>query len=409
MSFSSVSSATTTATTTSSSSLSSKRSAKMMMMMKKKQSSSKTMITTITRAAADRPETTRVPPTNPEGMPVVPPQDLASRPRRNRRSQTVRKAFQETILTPDNFIYPIFVHDEGDENIPIGSMPGQDRLSFKTGMIKKVAEARAAGVNQVVVFPKTPDRLKTPCGKEAFNPQGLAQRSISLLKDTFPDLEVYTDVALDPYNTLGHDGMVRSDGVILNDETVYYLCQQAVSQARAGADVISPSDMMDGRVGAIRQALDDEGFTHVSIMSYTAKYNSAYYGPFREALDSAPPPGSEGWKIPKDKAEYQMDPANVRECLRESALDEAEGADIMMVKPAGAYLDIIKMLKDNTTLPISAYQVSGEYSMLKAAAAAGYLNERAAVLESLMAIKRAGADLTLTYYAIDAARWLQDS
>ena len=367
------------------------------------------MITTITRAAADRPETTRVPPTNPEGMPVVPPQDLASRPRRNRRSQTVRKAFQETILTPDNFIYPIFVHDEGDENIPIGSMPGQDRLSFKTGMIKKVAEARAAGVNQVVVFPKTPDRLKTPCGKEAFNPQGLAQRSISLLKDTFPDLEVYTDVALDPYNTLGHDGMVRSDGVILNDETVYYLCQQAVSQARAGADVISPSDMMDGRVGAIRQALDDEGFTHVSIMSYTAKYNSAYYGPFREALDSAPPPGSEGWKIPKDKAEYQMDPANVRECLRESALDEAEGADIMMVKPAGAYLAIIKMLKDNTTLPISAYQVSGEYSMLKAAAAAGYLNERAAVLESLMAIKRAGADLTLTYYAIDAARWLQDS
>jgi len=362
-----------------------------------------------TRCAADRPETTRVPPINPEGMPVVPPQDLASRPRRNRRSPTVRKAFQETILTPDNFIYPIFVHDEGDENIPIGSMPGQDRLSFKTGMIKKVAEARAAGVNQVVVFPKTPDHLKTACGKEAFNPQGLAQRSISLLKDTFPDLEVYTDVALDPYNTMGHDGMVRSDGVIMNDETVYYLCQQAVSQARAGADVISPSDMMDGRVGAIRQALDDEGFTNVSIMSYTAKYNSAYYGPFREALDSAPPPGSEGWKIPKDKAEYQMDPANVRECLRESALDEAEGADIMMVKPAGAYLDIIKMLKDNTTLPISAYQVSGEYSMLKAAAAAGYLNERAAVLESLMAIKRAGADLTLTYYAIDAARWLQDS
>ena len=225
----------------------------------------------------DRPETTRVPPTNPEGMPKVPPQDLPSRPRRNRRSPSVRKAFQETILTPDNFIYPIFVHDEGDENIPIGSMPGQDRLSFKSGMIKKVAEARAAGVNQVVVFPKTPDDLKTACGKEAFNPQGLAQRSISLLKDTFPDLEVYTDVALDPYNTMGHDGMVRSDGVILNDETVYYLCQQAVSQARAGADVISPSDMMDGRVGAIRQALDDEGFTNVSIMSYTAKYNSAYY------------------------------------------------------------------------------------------------------------------------------------
>jgi len=365
---------------------------------------------TTTRAAIDpslAPPTTRVAPRNPEGCPTVPPQDLASRPRRNRRSPTVRKAFRETILTPDNFIYPIFVH-EGDDNIPIGSMPGQERLSFKNGMLKKVREARAAGVNQIVVFPKTPDNLKTPCGKEAFNPNGLAQRSISLLKDTFPDLEVYTDVALDPYNTMGHDGMVRSDGVIMNDETVYYLCKQAVSQARAGADVISPSDMMDGRVGALRQALDDEGFTNVSIMSYTAKYNSAFYGPFRDALASAPRPGSEDWKIPKDKAEYQMDPANYRECLREAALDEAEGADIMMVKPAGAYLDIIRALRDSTTLPISAYQVSGEYSMLKAAVAAGYLNERDAVLESLIGIKRAGADLTLTYYAIDAAKWLQE-
>jgi len=357
--------------------------------------------------AVQAPPTTRVPPRKPEGAPTVPPQDLPQRPRRNRRSPTVREAFRETILTPSNFIYPIFVH-EGDENIPIGSMPGQERLSFKNGMIKQVREARAAGVNQVVVFPKTPDDLKTECGKEAFNPNGLAQRSISLLKDTFPELEVYTDVALDPYNTMGHDGMVRSDGVVMNDETVYYLCQQAVSQARAGADVISPSDMMDGRVGAIRQALDDEGFTNVAIMSYTAKYNSAFYGPFRDALASAPRPGSEDWKIPKDKAEYQMDPANYRECLREAALDEQEGADIMMVKPAGAYLDIIRALRDNTTLPISAYQVSGEYSMLKAAAAAGYINERDAVLESLIAIKRAGADLTLSYYAIDAAKWIQE-
>jgi porphobilinogen synthase len=179
---------------------------------------------------------------------VVPPQDLASRPRRNRRSATVREAFRETILTPSNFIYPIFVHD-GEEDIPIASMPGQSRLGWKTGMIDKVREARAAGVNQVVVFPKTPDNLKTETAEECFNPDGLAQRSISLLKDTFPDLEVYTDVALDPYNTMGHDGMVRSDGVVMNDETVYYLCKQAVSQARAGADVISPSDMMDGRVG----------------------------------------------------------------------------------------------------------------------------------------------------------------
>jgi len=348
-----------------------------------------------------------VAPKNPEGAPSVPPQDILSRPRRNRRSPTVRKAFRETILTPDNFIYPMFVHD-GEDEIPIGSMPGQSRLPWKTGLIDKVREARAAGVNQVVIFPKTPDELKTANGEEAFNPNGLAQRSISLLKDTFPDLEVYTDVALDPYNTMGHDGMVRQDGVIMNDETVYYLCKQAVSQARAGADVISPSDMMDGRVGAIREALDAEGFTNVAIMSYTAKYNSAYYGPFREALDSAPPAGSEDWKIPKDKAEYQMDPANYRECLREAALDEAEGADIMMVKPAGAYLDIIRALRDNTTLPIAAYQVSGEYSMLKAAAAAGYLNEKDAVLESLIAIKRAGADLTLSYYAVDAAKWLQE-
>ena len=338
---------------------------------------------------------------------MVPPQDLASRPRRNRRSATVREAFRETILTPSNFIYPIFVHD-GEEDIPIDSMPGQSRLGWKTGMIDKVREARAAGVNQVVVFPKTPDNLKTETAEECLNPNGLAQRSISLLKDTFPDLEVYTDVALDPYNTMGHDGMVRSDGVVMNDETVYYLCKQAVSQARAGADVISPSDMMDGRVGAIREALDAEGFTNVAIMSYTAKYNSAYYGPFRDALASAPRPGSEDWKIPKDKAEYQMDPANYRECLREAALDEAEGADIMMVKPAGAYLDIIRALKDSTTLPISAYQVSGEYSMLKAASAAGYLNEKDAVLESLIAIKRAGADLTLSYYAVDAAKWLDE-
>jgi porphobilinogen synthase len=202
---------------------------------------------------------------------VVPPQDLSYRPRRNRRSSTVREAFRETILTPATFIYPIFVHDDSDEDVPILSMPGQSRLSFSKGMLAKVREARAAGVNQVVVFPKTPDNLKTATAEEAFNPNGLAQRSISLLKDTFPDLEVYTDVALDPYNTMGHDGMVRSDGVIMNDETVYYLCKQAVSQARAGADVISPSDMMDGRVGAIREALDAEGFTNVAIMSYTAK------------------------------------------------------------------------------------------------------------------------------------------
>lgn len=215
-------------------------------------------------------------------------------------------------------------------------------------------------------------------------------------------------MALDPYNCDGHDGIVRDDGVILNDETIHYLCKQAVSQADAGADCVCPSDMMDGRVGAIRQALDAAGHTEVSIMSYTAKYASAFYGPFREALASAPRAGEEGRVIFPNKKTYQQDPANYREALRECRADEAEGADIMMVKPAGAYLDVIRLLRDNTTLPVSAYQVSGEYSMLKAAAAAGYLDEKDAVLESLLSIRRAGADLILSYYATDASKWMQD-
>ncbi|KAK3248091.1 hypothetical protein CYMTET_42431 [Cymbomonas tetramitiformis] len=357
--------------------------------------------------AAEEVSTGRPIPAAPEGTPVVEPQKLRSRPRRNRRSQTVRSAFSETFLTPSNFILPVFVHD-GEDDIPIGAMPGVSRLGYKHGLLKNVAEARAAGVNSVVVFPKTPDHLKTMTGEEAFNPDGLAQRTISLLKDTYPDLEVYTDVALDPYSCDGHDGIVRDDGVIMNDETVHYLCKQAVSQARAGADVVSPSDMMDGRVGAIRDALDSEGFSNVSIMSYTAKYASAFYGPFREALDSAPVEGTAQRIIPPNKKTYQQDPANYREAIREAALDELEGADIMMVKPAGAYLDIIRALRDNSTLPISAYQVSGEYSMLKAAAAAGMLDEKDAVLESLLSIRRAGADIILSYYAVEAAKWMQD-
>jgi porphobilinogen synthase len=261
-------------------------------------------------------------------------------------------------------------------------------------------------VNQVVIFPKTPDHLKTPTGEEAFNPNGLAQRSISLLKDTFPDLEVYTDVALDPYNSDGHDGIVRDDGVILNDETVEFLCRQAVSQARAGADVVSPSDMMDGRVGAIRRALDREGFTNVSIMSYTAKYASAFYGPFRDALASAPATGAAGRVIPPNKKTYQQDPANYREALREARADEQEGADIMMVKPGLPYLDIIRLLRDNSPLPIAAYHVSGEYAMLKAAAERGWLDERECVMEALLSLRRAGSDLILSYYATEAAKWM---
>uniref|UniRef100_A0A061RH20 Delta-aminolevulinic acid dehydratase n=1 Tax=Tetraselmis sp. GSL018 TaxID=582737 RepID=A0A061RH20_9CHLO len=341
----------------------------------------------------------------PEGTPQVPPQDILSRPRRNRRSPTVRQAIQESIVRPANFILPVFVHD-GEDNIPIESMPGVNRLGWKTGLLDYVAEARSYGVNSVVIFPKTPDHLKTQTGEEAFNPNGLAQRTISLLKDKYPDLEVYTDVALDPYNCDGHDGIVRDDGVILNDETVEFLCRQAVSQARAGADVVSPSDMMDGRVGAIRRALDAEGFSNVSIMSYTAKYASAYYGPFRDALASAPAAASSGRIIPPNKATYQQDPANYREALREARLDEAEGADIMMVKPGMPYLDVIRLLRDNTTLPVAAYHVSGEYAMIKAAAERGWLDEREAVLEAMTCFRRAGADIILTYCAVDAAKWL---
>lgn len=341
----------------------------------------------------------------PEGTPVVPPQDLPSRPRRNRRSDTVRRAFAETFLHPGNFILPVFVH-EGDKNIPIESMPGVYRLSYGNGLVEAVAEARSYGVNQVVIFPKTPDHLKTPTAEEAFNPDGLAQRSIRLLKDTFPDVEVYTDVALDPYNSDGHDGIVRDDGVILNDETIEFLCRQAVSQAAAGADCVSPSDMMDGRVGAIRRALDREGYTEVSIMSYTAKYASAFYGPFRDALASAPRAGASHRIIPPNKKTYQQDPANYREALREARADEAEGADIMMVKPGLPYLDIIRLLRDNSTLPIAAYHVSGEYAMLKAAAERGWLNEKECVLEALTCLKRAGSDLILTYYATQAAKWM---
>eukprot|EP00891_Asterochloris_glomerata_P003263 jgi/Astpho2/3263/Aster-08030 len=361
----------------------------------------------------------------PAGTPMVETQDLPSRPRRNRRSPAIRHAISETHISPANLILPVFVHD-GEDNQPIHSMPGVDRLGWRHGLIDSVRDARAEGVNSVVIFPKasvlaeynlqaepalpaaglTPEHLKTETGEEAFNPDGLAQRSISLLKDTFPDIEVYTDVALDPYSSDGHDGIVRDDGVIMNDETVEFLCRQAVSQARAGADVVSPSDMMDGRVGAIRQALDREGFTEVSIMAYTAKYASAFYGPFRDALASAPKPGQEHRIIPPNKKTYQQDPANYREALREARLDEAEGADIMMVKPGLPYLDIIRLLRDNSTLPIAAYHVSGEYAMLKAAALKGWLNEEEAVLEALLGLRRAGSDIILTYYATEAARWM---
>jgi len=341
----------------------------------------------------------------PEGTPDVKHLGIRRRPRRNRRSQAARDMFCETILTPANFIMPVFVH-EGMEDIPISSMPGISRLGVDTGLLREVGEARELGVKSVVIFPKTPDDLKTPTAEECWNPEGLAQRAIRNVKREYPDVIVYTDIALDPYNSLGHDGIVRSDGVIINDETIHQLCKQAVSQAEAGADYVSPSDMMDGRIGAIRDALDEAGHTEVGIMAYSAKYASAFYGPFREALDSAPTLPSDDWKIPDNKSTYQQDPGNYKEALLEAELDEAEGADILMVKPGMPYLDVVKGLSDQSNLPIAAYHVSGEYAMLKAAAINGWLDERAAVLEALVCFRRAGASVILTYYAKQASKWL---
>ncbi|CAM8985655.1 unnamed protein product [Rhodiola kirilowii] len=333
----------------------------------------------------------------PAGTPVVPSLPLGKRPRRNRRTAVLRSAFQETHMSPSNFVYPLFIH-EGEEDTPIGAMPGCYRLGWRHGLVEEVAKARDVGINSIIMFPKVPDALKTPTGDESYNDDGLVPRAIRLLKDKYPDLIIYTDVALDPYSSDGHDGIVRDDGVIMNDETVHQLCKQAISQARAGADVVAPSDMMDGRVGAIRSALDAEGFQHVSIMSYTAKYASAFYGPFREALDSNPRFG--------DKKTYQMNPANYREAMLELQADESEGADILLVKPGLPYLDIVRLLHDNTSLPVAAYQVSGEYSMIKAGAVLGMIDEEKVMMESLMCLRRAGADIILTYFALQAARVL---
>ena len=329
--------------------------------------------------------------------------EITYRPRRLRRSPALRAMVRENQLLPADFIYPLFVH-EGAEVEPIGAMPGANRWSLDR-LSAEVQRAWDLGIRCVVLFPKVSEGLKTEDGSESFNANGLIPRAIRQLKREVPDMAIMTDVALDPYSCDGHDGIVSPEGVVLNDETIDQLCKQAVMQAEAGADLIGPSDMMDGRVGAIREALDDAGFEHVGIISYTAKYSSAYYGPFREALDSAPRATTEK-VIPKNKDTYQMDPANAREAITEAQLDEQEGADIMMVKPGLAYLDIICRLRDESELPIAAYNVSGEYSMVKAAAERGWIDERAVVLETLLSFKRAGADLILTYHACDAAEWL---
>jgi porphobilinogen synthase len=328
---------------------------------------------------------------------ATPSLHLTQRPRRLRRTETLRRMVREHHLSVDDLIYPLFVMAGDDRQVEIASMPGCYRYTLDR-LLKEVQDAAALGIGAIALFPLIPDAQKDNAGTESHNPEGLIPRAVRALKQAVPDVVVITDVALDPYSDQGHDGIVQ-DGKILNDETVAVLVQQALTQAAAGADFVAPSDMMDGRVGAIRQALDAAGYLDVGILAYSAKYASAYYGPFRDALDSAPKFG--------DKKTYQMDAANAREAIREVELDLVEGADIVMVKPALAYLDILCQIKQRTNLPVAAYNVSGEYAMIKAAAQAGWIDEKKVVLETLTSMKRAGADLILTYFAKQVALMLQ--
>ena len=319
--------------------------------------------------------------------------------RRNRilrQSPAIRAMVAETHIRPEDLIVPLFINEGTDYKSEIPSMPGYYRQSLDH-TVAEVKELWQMGLRSVLLFIKCPDELKDNTGKEALNPEGLMQRSIRAIKDACPDMVVMTDVALDPFSSFGHDGIVEN-GEIVNDPTVEVLARMSVSHAQAGADFVAPSDMMDGRIGAIRQALEDSGFTRTGIMAYSAKYASCFYGPFRDALDSAPGFGN--------KKTYQMDSANRLEAVKEVLMDVEEGADIVMVKPAMAYLDIIREVKNAVDLPVSAYHVSGEYAMIKAAAQRGWLNEDQAILESTLAIKRAGADLIATYFAKDIVRLL---
>ena len=325
------------------------------------------------------------------------------RPRRLRRDTFTRNLVRENQLTPHDLIYPIFVVDGQKQRVPIASMPGVERLSLDL-LLPVAQECVDVGIPVMALFPVIAPALKTYDGKEALNPDGLVPRVVRALKKEFPQLGIMTDVALDPFTTHGQDGLPDqrpgSEGYILNDETVEVLVQQALTQARAGVDIVAPSDMMDGRIGAIRAALETEKLVHTRIMAYSVKYASAFYGPFRDAVGSAANLGK------ADKNVYQMDPANSDEALREVALDIAEGADMVMVKPGMPYLDVVRRVKDEFKVPTFAYQVSGEYAMLKAAATNGWLDHDAVMMESLLAFKRAGADGILTYFARDAARVL---
>jgi len=324
----------------------------------------------------------------------------AGRPRRLRRDAFTRNLVREHTLSVHDLIYPVFVQEGQKRRDAVPSMPGVDRLSLD--LLLPVAEqCVAAGIPVMALFPVIDAGLKTPAGDEAFNPEGLIPRVVAALKSRFPELGVMTDVALDPYTSHGQDGLLDDTGYILNDPTVEVLVKQALVQAQAGVDIVAPSDMMDGRIGAIRNALESAGQIHTRIMAYSAKYASAFYGPFRDAVGSAANLGKSNKKV------YQMDPGNSDEALREVAIDIAEGADMVMVKPGMPYLDIVRRVKDEFQVPTFAYQVSGEYAMLKAAAQNGWLDHDAVILESLLAFKRAGADGVLTYFALDAARLLQ--
>lgn len=321
-----------------------------------------------------------------------------SRPRRNRKTDAIRRLVRETHLIPGDLIAPLFIKEGTSLREEIKTMPGVYRFSVDE-LVKECRELYSLGIPCVSLFPAIEDKLKDPKASEAYNPNGIYQRAIKEVKNALPELMIMTDVALDPYSSDGHDGLVDpKTGEILNDVTLEVLAKMAIVQASSGADIVGPSDMMDGRIGYIRDALDEENHANVTIMSYAAKYASAFYGPFRDALGSAPKKG--------DKKTYQMDYANVREALREAYLDESEGADILMVKPGLPYLDVIKTLRDNTTLPIAAYNVSGEYAMIKAAAQMGMIDEEKAMIEMLWSFKRAGTDMILTYFAKDAAKVL---
>lgn len=323
---------------------------------------------------------------------------LLERPRRNRKNATVRDLVRETELSVRDLVYPVFIMEGSAKEEPIPSMPGMTRKTVDV-LLKEIEECVSLGIRAVAPFPSIAESKKDHRGTECYNPAGLVPTCIKKIKDKFPDVVVMTDVALDPFNIDGHDGIVSETGEILNDETVEVLCKMALCHARAGADFVCPSDMMDGRIGAIRKALDGEHLTNTSILAYSAKYASAFYGPFRDALDSAPKAG--------DKKTYQMDPGNRIEAIREVALDISEGADVVMVKPACYYLDVLREVANFSKVPVAAYQVSGEYAMLCAAAQNGWLDRERVVLESLMGIRRAGAKIIWTYFAKEAARLLE--